>query len=166
MSIRALVFVLLSLSPAAALAQSADVALGGLAFDSSAPIEVSADNLSVDQNDGAAIFEGNVIVAQGELRLAAEFIRVEYATDEDGNRSPSIGRVNATGGVTFVNGGDAAEATEAVYTVESGDLVLSGDVLLTQGPNAISGDRLIVDLTAGTGRMEGRVRTVFQTGEN
>lgn len=164
--IRTLFIAAICLLPQAALAQSADLAFGGVGFDNSAPIEVSADNLSVDQNDGAAIFEGNVIVAQGDLRLAAEFIRVEYATDEDGNTTPSIGQVRASGGVTYVNGDDAAEAADALYTVETGDLVLSGDVLLTQGPNAISGDRLVVDLDAGTGRMEGRVRTVFQTGEN
>ena len=164
-SIRVLVFFALAVVPMAAHAQSS-VALGGLAFDNSAPIEVSADNLSVDQNDGAAVFEGNVVVAQGELRLAADFIRVEYATDAEGNRTPAIGQVKATGGVTFVSGSDAAEAQDAVYTVDSGDLVLTGDVLLTQGQNAIAGDRLTVDLNSGTGRMEGRVRTVFQTGGN
>ncbi|MEM9709948.1 MAG: LptA/OstA family protein [Pseudomonadota bacterium] len=150
--------------PGLALAQGSNVALGGLAFDNSAPIEVSADELSVDPNDGAAVFEGNVVVAQGDLRLAAGFIRVEYATDENGNQTPSIGRVSASGGVTFVNGSDAAEAKEAVYAVEDGSLVLSGDVLLTQGGNAVAGDQLFVDLNSGTGRMEGRVRTVFQTG--
>ncbi len=165
-SIRALVFVAACAMPGLAFGQSSNVALGGLAFDNSAPIEVSADALSVDQDDGAAVFEGNVLVAQGELRLAADFIRVEYATDEDGNRSPSIGQVKASGGVTFVSGPDAAEAQEAIYTVESGALLLTGDVLLTQGESAIAGDRLVVDLNAGTGRMEGRVRTVFQTGQN
>lgn len=155
-----------SVLPVMAFAQGSNVSLGGLAFDNSAPIEVSADNLSVDPEDGSAVFEGNVVVAQGALRLAANLIRVEYATDEEGNRTPSIGRVSATGGVTFVNGDDAAEAEEAVYSVEDSSLVLSGDVLLTQGANVVSGDRLFVDLAAGTGRVEGGVRTVFQAGEN
>ena len=162
------VFALLAfaLAPAALSAQGANVSLGGLAFDNSAPIEVSADALSVDPEDGSAVFEGNVVVAQAELRLVAEFIRVEYATDEEGNRTPSIGRVSATGGVTFVNGPDAAEASEAVYSVADSSLVLSGDVLLTQGQNVVAGDVLQVDLERGTGRIEGGVRTVFQTGEN
>lgn len=155
-----------ALVPSLSAAQGANVALGGLAFDNSAPIEVSADNLSVDPDDGSAVFEGNVVVAQGELRLAAELIRVEYATDEEGNRLPDIGKVSAMGGVTFVNGPDAAEAAQAVYTVTDASLVLSGDVLLSQGENVISGDRLFVDLEAGTGRIEGGVRTVFQTGGN
>jgi len=165
-AIRLFVGLLLLILPAAALAQGANVALGGLAFDNSAPIEVSADNLSVDPEDGSAVFEGNVLVAQGDLRLSADLIRVEYATDAEGNRSPSIGQVTATGGVTFVNGPDAAEAREAVYSVETASLVLSGDVLLTQGQNIVSGDALFVDLEAGTGRIEGGVRTVFQSGGN
>lgn len=160
------VFVGAVLAPSALSAQGANVSLGGLAFDNSAPIEVSADALSVDPEDGSAIFEGNVVVAQGALRLAAEFIQVEYATDDEGNRTPSIGRVSATGGVTFVNGADAAEASEAVYSVEASSLVLSGDVLLTQGESVVAGDRLFVDLAQGTGRIEGGVRTVFSTGEN
>lgn len=163
---RLLFAAVLALVPSAVLAQGANVALGGLAFDNSAPIEVSADNLSVDPDDGSAVFEGNVVVAQGDLRLAASLIRVEYATDADGNRLPSIGRVSATGGVTFVNGPDAAEASEAVYSVDDSSLVLSGDVLLSQGENIVSGDELFVDLEAGTGRIEGGVRTVFQAGDN
>ncbi|MDJ1009540.1 MAG: LptA/OstA family protein [Paracoccaceae bacterium] len=163
---RVLALTLAALLPGAAIAQGANVALGGLAFDNSAPIEVSADNLSVDPEDGSAVFEGNVLVAQGDLRLAANLIRVEYATDAEGNQTPSIGRVSATGGVTFVNGADAAEATEAVYSVEESSLVMTGDVLLTQGENVVAGDRLLVDLAAGTGRIEGGVRTVFQTGGN
>jgi lipopolysaccharide export system protein LptA len=35
-------------------------------------------------------------------------------------------------------------------------------VVLTQGPATITGDRLVADLRAGTGRIEGRVRTVFR----
>jgi len=43
---------------------------------------------------------------------------------------------------------------------------MTGNVLLTQGPNTLGGDRLTVDLEAGSGRMEGNVRTIFQTGDN
>jgi lipopolysaccharide export system protein LptA len=36
-------------------------------------------------------------------------------------------------------------------------LVMSGNVLVTQGPTALSADRLIYDLQSGDGRMEGNV---------
>lgn len=152
--------------PFGAAAQSSNVALGGLAVNGAAPIEVSADELTVDPDSGNAVFTGNVVVVQGDMRLAATTITVEYETDDSGNRTPSIGRVIASGGVTFVSGQDAAEAQEGVYSVSDASLVLTGDVLVTQGPNTVAGDRLFVDLEAGTGRMEGQVRTILQTGEN
>ena len=43
---------------------------------------------------------------------------------------------------------------------------MQGNVLATQGDSAIAGDRMTVDMETGTGRVEGRVRTIFQTDEN
>jgi len=145
--------------PQLALAQ-AQVAFGGLQLDSSLPVEVTADNLAVSQADGTAVFTGNVLVGQGEMRMTAGKIQVEYAQ----GGSNDIRRMVATGGVTFANGLEAAEANEAIYTLESGQVVMTGDVILTQGPNAISGNRLTVNLDDGTGQMEGRVKTILQTG--
>ena len=120
---------------------------------------MSADALSVDQSSGKAIFDGNVLVVQGDVRMSAGKVEIIYKTD--GNAGNGIEQLQATGGVTFVTATDAAEAAEAVYTIDSGTVEMSGNVLLTQGQASISGDKLIIDLTAGTGRMEGRVRTVF-----
>lgn len=146
-----------------ALAQ-AQVAFGGLKHDNTLPVEISADQLTVDQADGTAIFNGNVKIGQGDMRLSAAKVRVEYATGE--NSTGEISKLFATGGVTLVNGSEAAEAREAVYTIESGVVVMTGNVILTQGQNALSSDTLIVNLAAGTGTMEGRVRSIIQTGGN
>jgi lipopolysaccharide export system protein LptA len=145
--------------PGSAQAQTAKVAFGGLKQDTSLPVEITADSLEVSQTDGQATFSGNVLVGQGEMRLTAARMRVEYDADGKG-----IKTLHATGGVTIVNATDAAEAAEAVYTIASGNVVMTGNVLLTQGPNAISGERLVLDLKAGTGVMEGRVKTVFTPG--
>lgn len=148
--------------PLVASAQGTEVAFGGLRQDTSLPVEVNADRLAIDQADGSAVFSGNVTVAQGEMRLAASEVRVRYAAGEaDDNR---IERLEATGGVTLVSGADAAEAREAVYTIDSGVIVMTGDVLLTQGRNTLSSQKLTVDLTDGSGILEGGVRTIFQTG--
>ena len=148
--------------PALAAAQaSVDFGEGG--FDAGQPIEVTSDALTVDQADGSAVFNGNVVVVQGDLRLASDALRVEYAGAESGGQT-RIRRILATGGVTFVNGGDAAEATEAVYSVSEGTVRMTGDVLVSQGPSALSGEALTVDLASGSGRIEGRVRTILQAG--
>lgn len=143
-------------------AQGAQVAFGGLRADTSLPVEVTADTLSVNQTDGTAIFSGNVIVIQGAMRLSADRVEVIY-----GNADRSrIERLHASGRVTLVSGKDAAEAADAIYTIESGAVEMTGDVLLTQGANTIAGQKLVVDLKSGAGRMEGRVRTILQPGGN
>ncbi len=150
--------VLFVLGTAMAFAQTANIALGTRGFDAGLPVEVTADQFSVDQASGKAVFDGNVLIVQGEVRLSAGTVTIEYA--EEGSEN-AISRLLASGGVTFVTAADAAEAQDAVYSVSQGTVTLSGDVLLTQGRNAIAGDRLVVNLGSGNGRMEGRVRTVF-----
>lgn len=155
----------LAIAPMAAGAQGTAISLGQLKHDTSLPVEVTADRFSVANESGEAVFEGNVVVIQGPMRLAATKITVDYTNSAE-TGSNEIRQMTATGGVTFVNGADAAESASAVYSPEAGTLLMTGEVLLTQGPTVMSGEKLTVDLAAGTGIMEGRVRTTFQTGDN
>lgn len=151
--------------PVPGIAQGAAIALGTSSFDSSQPVEISADSLSIDQGTGQAAFDGNVLVVQGDVRLSAGRIIVVYAKDDNGN-ADGIDELQADGGVTFVTPTDAAESEQGVYSVADGQVVLTGSVLLTQGPNALSGERLVINLDSGVGQMEGRVRTVIGGGKN
>ncbi|MEM9843626.1 MAG: LptA/OstA family protein [Pseudomonadota bacterium] len=140
-----------------ALAQGSQIAFGDTAQDSTLPVEVTADNLDVNQDDGTALFTGNVLIGQGEMRLSAPRVLVIYKEDQSG-----IEVLQAFDGVTLVSGEDAAEARQADYNIDSGLIELEGDVLLVQGVNALSGDRMFVDTRAGTARVTGRVRTILQ----
>lgn len=140
-----------------AVAQGAQVAFGNTQQDSSLPVEVTADNLDVDQNDGTAVFTGNVLIGQGEMRLSAPRVLVVYKEDQSG-----IERLEATGGVTLVSGEDAAEAARADYNIDSGLIEMQGDVLLVQGTSALTGERMFVDTRAGTARVTSRVKTILQ----
>jgi lipopolysaccharide export system protein LptA len=146
-----------------ALAQTngAQVAFGSFKGDPTLPVEVTADQLQVNQTDGTAVFIGNVVVIQGQMRLTAPLVKVDYAQDRK-----AIARLDASGGVTLVNGGEAAEAENAIYTSDAGEVVMTGNVLVTQGSSALSGNQLTVDLNAGTGMMQGRVQTVFVPGSS
>ena len=138
-----------------------NVNLGGINADPSAPVEITADNLSVDQNSGTAIFQGNVVLGQGDLRLSAGRIQVVYS-----DTSGDISSLSASGGVTFVTQTEAAEAQTAEYNLDAGTLLMSGNVLLTQGASAISADTMRVNLSDGGAQMEGNVKTIFNQGNN
>jgi lipopolysaccharide export system protein LptA len=134
------------------------IGFGGVAHDSDQPVEAVSDTLTIDQTNGRALFSGNVIIIQGDLRIAAEDVEVIYS-DLDGERS--VDEVIATGGVLITRGEDAAEGEDAVYAVAAGILTMTGDVLVTQGTTTIAGDSMVVDMTTGDGVVEGRVRTVL-----
>lgn len=152
-------FLVLTLTLAASAEAQQKIAFGDLEQDTTQPVQVSADQFAVNNADGTAVFSGNVIVVQGEMKLAAGEVKVTYGAEQN-----EIDSLIASGGVTVTNLGDAAEAQEAVYTIDSGVIVLSGDVLLTQGPSAMAGQKLTINLKDGTGVMEGRVTTTFQPG--
>lgn len=138
-------------------AQGTQVAFGGAAQDSDLPVEVTAQNLDVNQKDGTAVFTGNVVVGQGQMRLSAPRVLVVYLADGTG-----IARLQATGGVTLVSGQDAAEAARADYDVQSGRIDMAGNVLLVQGSTSLTADKMVVDTVAGTARMTGQVKTILQ----
>ncbi len=148
-----------SLAPLAGLAQDAGLRFGGLNQDSSQPVEVTSESLSVDQADNSAMFTGNVVVIQGDMRLNAPRVRVEYGANGEG-----IQKVIAYDDVLLVTPAEAAEGKNAVYSVPDSLLVMTEQVVLTQGAAVITGDKLTANLKDSTGLMTGNVRTLFQPG--
>ena len=133
------------------------LSVGGFITDSDAPVEMTADKLTVSQSDGSAQFEGNVIIAQGGIRLAASLVTVTYL------EAGSIDQLNASGGVTLVTQTESAKAETAEYDLTNRQLMMRGEVVLIQGRNAISADSMNIDLASGAAVMEGRVRTVLSS---
>lgn len=154
--------VALALGLAVPAAAQVDIGFGGVAYDAQQPVEVTADSLTIDQSTGEAVFSGNVIVHQGDLRMAAGQVRVIYS--ETAGRQ-EVDQVVATGGVLVTRGADAAEGRQAEFDVATALLTMSGQVLVTQGPTAVAGDRMVVNMRTGSGSVEGRVRTVLDTGD-
>lgn len=150
----------LLLLPVLSLAQGAQIAFGSVKQDATLPVEVTADNLAVNQKDGTAIFTGGVLIGQGEMRLSAARVLVVYREDDE-----RIERLEATGGVTLVSGKDAAESETANYNIDTGQIEMLGNVLLLQGKNALTAERMTVDTKSGTARMDGRVKTILQPKE-
>lgn len=138
-----------------ALAQT-DIRLSGFQADPTAPVEVAADSLSLDQTSGMALFEGNVSVTQGDTTITAGRIEVRY-DDATG----AIILLVATGGVSFKTKTDTARAENAEYDIEKASLVMKGGVVLTQGASSVSADSMVVNLATGAARLDGRVRTTL-----
>jgi lipopolysaccharide export system protein LptA len=155
--------ILLLCVPILVQAQQSGVSLSGLKQDPGLPVELAADQLTIDQATGIATFSGKVVITQGAMKLSADQVVVEYLQGESGAKG-KISRLIASGGVLMVTSTEAAQAADAVYSVATGEIVMTGNVVLTQGSNALSGQKLVVNLNDGTARVEGRVTTTLQTG--
>ena len=140
-----------------AIAQGTQLSFGPLAQDTSAPVEIEANELTISQADNSATFVGNVVISQGEMRLSAPMVTVVYNAE-----TSEIDLLVASGGVTLVSGEEAAEAEMAEYSVAKGTIVMKGNVLLAQGRSSMAAETMTVDLAAGTAVLSGRVRTILQ----
>lgn len=141
-------------SVASAFAQSA---VGGGGFDTNQPIEITADSLEVQQANQQAIFEGNVQVVQGEIRMRSNKLVVHYSEkNQSGNGDPTnIRQIDATGDVFLSSPRETAQGDKGVYDVTNKQIDLQGNVVLTQGQNVLRGNNLTLDLVSGKSRVEG-----------
>ena len=104
------------------------------------------------------LFEISAVVAtQDTLRLTADRVEVEYDSGPEGG----VRRLIATGNVLVDTGMETAAGDVAIYEIATAAHEMTGNVRLTQGTTRFEGPSLRADLEAGTGIMEGRVRTTF-----
>lgn len=124
----------------------------GKSYDTSLPIEITADTLEVDQESQIAIFTGNVDAVQGKLNLRADLLKVHYRTKDDGENS--ISKIEAEDNVFLSSPTETAQGNRGIYDIETEKVHLFGSVVLTRGKNVIKGDRLVLDLTTGKSKVE------------
>jgi len=146
----------LSLLLASPVMAQTNIALDGFSADATAPVEIASESLTVNRDTGSAVFTGDVVIAQGTIRLSADSVEVIYV-----EASGDISRLLADGHVIFVTDTDAAQSDRAEYNLVDRQLVMTGNVLLTQGASTIASERMIVNLDTGEAQLDGRVRTTL-----
>lgn len=126
---------LLLLSAAPALAQR---------FDSTAPIDVDAARIDIQDNENEAIFSGAVVIRQGSLTLNADRVRILYAKDASGN--PQVQRLDALGNVRLRQDQMRATANSGIYDLNSRLVTLLGNVQVDRPGDRLQGARVVWNL--------------------
>ncbi len=156
----------LTLSPVWAQTTASDPAgFGALSEEAGEKVNVSADNLEVDENSNTATFTGNVEITQGEMRLAAPKVVAVY-----GEGGPSdLENFTASGGrIRMVFDDQTVDADTAYYDFAQRVLTFTGSVAVDNGSGTVNADKLVIDTRAGTssftsagGGSGGRVTSTF-----
>jgi lipopolysaccharide export system protein LptA len=139
----------------------------GLKMSGNEPIQIESDKLEVFDNESKAIFSGNVNVVQGPTLLKAGKLTVYYVqgTGSATSGSAAIDRLEVDGTVYVKSEDQVATGDRGTFDMKSEVLVLSGkQVVLTQGPNVLTGCKLTVQMKTGEANVEGcggRVKGLF-----
>lgn len=133
--------------------------LTGLKLDGDEPIQIESDRLEVRENDGIAIFTGNVSVVQGQTLLRSGKMTVYYANDGTGSAttgSANIDRLEVTGKVYVRSETQVATGDEGSFDMRNEVLTLTGkEVVLTEGENVVVGCKLTVQMATGQAQLDG-----------
>jgi lipopolysaccharide export system protein LptA len=152
---------LLAAARTPAVAAGAADLFAGFQTKSNDPVQVDAQTLEVyeEGKERIAMFTGNVVVKRGDTTLKAASIKLHQ--DLQG-KSDAFSRIEAEGGVSVRSKDQTLTGKTAVVDMVANSIVVSGGVVLSQGPNVLTGTRLVVDLNTGRARLEGdSVRGVF-----
>lgn len=145
----------------AVLAVLAALMFPGLAHAQS-PVEISADNFTIEEGRKEAVFTGNVVVKHPTVTVWAPKVVATYG--EGG--TTDIKTFEASGGnVKLETSEQTATGERAVFTPADQLLRLTGNVQVTNASGTVNASELVVNLatnvstfTAGQG---GRVTGVF-----
>lgn len=133
----------LGVAVAAMLVASVAVALPE---DRNQPIQLEAGQGQLDQKTGISVYQGNVVITQGSMRLTADTATI-YIKDN------TFQRMDATGGPATLRYRPAADKPEiqgtskrVEYDVPTGKVTMTGTVRVVQGQDTFNGERLEYDL--------------------
>jgi lipopolysaccharide export system protein LptA len=116
--------------------------------NSDEPIQIEADRLEVQDQDGTATFSGNVAVTQGSTQMRTKNLRVHYSRDSNGKAGPggNVKKIEASGGVAVQSNDQVASADKATVDMETQIASLSGNVSVSQGNNIITGCLITINM--------------------
>ena len=123
-------------------------------FNTNAPVDFSADRIEVQDRAGRVVVSGNAKVRQGGLSLDASRMTIAYVGGLTGG-SPTVQRIDASGGVFVRSASENARGEFAIYDVNRRLITMLGGVTLVQGANTVRGGRLVIDLNSGRSVIDG-----------
>lgn len=119
------------------------------------PLEITADQtLEWHRNDQRYIARGNAVAAQGDVSIKAETLTADYR--DSAKSSMDIHRLTAEGGVTIESQGNVATGQKAVYEVDSGMAVMTGDNLKLTSPDQVVTAQERFEYNVPTGKLSAK----------
>ncbi len=133
--------VIMRLQPGKGAKQANDNAasgLAGLTSQSDQPVDIKANKLLVQADKQFAKFEGNTIATQGDVRLTARAIDVDYAATGEAGDASEIKKIIAKDKVVITRDAERITTQLATFDAKRNVTELNGNVVITRGAERIT----------------------------
>tara|TARA_Y100000590_G_C15633094_1_gene981938 strand:- start:768 stop:1232 length:465 start_codon:yes stop_codon:yes gene_type:complete len=106
-------------------------------------INIVSDKLNIEMDDRKSTFTGNVYAHNEELKLWSDTVIVNLKVNKD-----EIKEIFASGNVKIIRLVEGSEiyGDTANYSLEEEIIVITGNVMVKENGNQVSGNELVVDL--------------------
>ena len=139
-----------------------------LSTDKDQPIEIEADSAELDDKKGVTVYEGDVVVTQGSIRMTGDHMTVHYTKDNEldtvvMNGKPATYRQLPDKSDVY----DEAEALQMEYYKARNLIVLINKAKVKQKDVRFSGEHIEYDTLLSKIKARGSTATgVAPSGEN
>lgn len=135
-------------------------------------VDISADELEVQNNTCIFIWRGRAEATRGQARLVADVMLAHFKPKASGKGAPGASacgdllRIEAHGSVRYVTArGQRVRGDDGLYDAATGDVTMTGNVVAVDGQNVLRGARMTFNNETGQGLVTGtpgvRPRGVF-----
>ncbi len=144
-------------------------AVNALPEDRQQPIHLEADRAQLDQNTGTSIYEGNVVISQGSMRLTADKVTVYIQEGQlsrmEAQGTPVTLRYKPTVDQDEVHG----QSLRLDYDAKTATAVMTQNAKITQGQDTFIGERVEYQLNnnivKASGKEGSRIQFIIQPRE-
>ena len=126
------------------------------------PVDITADELEVQNKQCVSIWTGKAEMLQGDARLRADVLKAFFEPKPGAKSATGTGacgdmiKAEANGSVYYVTSKDQrVRGDAATYDVNADTVVMTGDVVAVQGQNVMRGSRMVFNTQTGEGHMTG-----------
>ena len=127
------------------------------------PIEIVSDRMEAFNEKKMVIFSGNAKATQGDIILKADQLflynkvepgKKDKAATKEIESSGELDKIEARGNVIITQKERMATGDEAIYQQDTGQMILTGNAILREGKNIITGCKVIVYTNEDHGSVE------------
>ena len=139
---------------AAASAAEGKKTVNAFEFNKKDPIYITADWMEVDQAKSTIVYKGRVVAVQSDMTMRSDTLTAYY--DPEMKQMKQIvldGKVNATQGTRVATG------DRAVFDDKAKTVTLTGNPVMRQGNNQVSGSKVVYFIEQDRALVEGDGKT-------